>query len=51
MNVYGGMLPGSKGYIYEMGLHVPMAVQIPENYRHLTCNKIGLQYLQTKNTE
>jgi arylsulfatase A-like enzyme len=32
---HGGVLPGSKGYIYETGLHVPMVVHIPEKYRHL----------------
>lgn len=32
---HGGVLPGSKGYLYETGLHVPMVVRIPENYRHL----------------
>lgn len=32
---HGGVLPGSKGYIYETGLHIPLVVRIPENYRHL----------------
>jgi len=32
---HGGVLPGSKGYIYETGLHVPLVVRIPENYKHL----------------
>lgn len=31
----GGVLPGSKGYIYERGLHVPMVVYVPERWRHL----------------
>lgn len=32
---HGGVLPGSKGYIYESGVHVPLVVYIPENYKHL----------------
>ncbi|MEX0326395.1 MAG: sulfatase [Puniceicoccaceae bacterium] len=32
---HGGVLPGSKGYIYERGLHVPMVVYVPEKWRHL----------------
>jgi len=32
---HGGVLPGSKGYAYETGLHVPLVVRIPENYKHL----------------
>ncbi len=32
---HGGVLPGSKGYIYERGLHVPMVVYIPNKWRHL----------------
>ncbi len=32
---HGGVLPGSKGYLYETGLHVPLVVRIPENFRHL----------------
>jgi arylsulfatase A-like enzyme len=31
----GGVLPRSKGYIYEGGLHVPLVVRIPANWRHL----------------
>ncbi|HUT14510.1 MAG TPA: sulfatase-like hydrolase/transferase [Thermoguttaceae bacterium] len=31
----GGVLPGSKGYIYESGLHVPLVVRVPENWKHL----------------
>ena len=30
---HGGVLPGSKGYLYETGLHVPLVVYIPEQYR------------------
>lgn len=32
---HGGVLPGSKSYINEMGLHVPLVVHIPSNYQHL----------------
>ncbi|RKR14329.1 arylsulfatase A-like enzyme [Maribacter vaceletii] len=38
---HGGVLPGSKGYLYETGLHVPMIVRVPENYKHLTHLKPG----------
>jgi len=31
----GGVLPRSKGYLFETGLHVPLVVRIPENWRHL----------------
>jgi arylsulfatase A-like enzyme len=37
----GGVLPGSKGYTYETGLHIPLVVQIPENFRHLIGMKKG----------
>jgi len=32
---HGGVLPRSKGYAYESGLHVPLVVRIPENYKDL----------------
>ena len=32
---HGGVLPRGKGYIYENGLHVPLIVYVPENWRHL----------------
>jgi len=32
---HGGVLPGSKGYAYESGLHVPLVVRVPEKFRHL----------------
>lgn len=38
---HGGALPGSKGYLYETGLHVPMIVHVPEKYKHLVNNKLG----------
>lgn len=33
---HGGVLPGSKGYLFETGLNVPLVVRIPENYKHLS---------------
>ena len=33
---HGGVLPRSKGYIYESGLHVPMVVYVPEKWKHLS---------------
>lgn len=38
---HGGVLPGSKGYLYESGLHVPLVVRIPANYRHLVEQEPG----------
>jgi uncharacterized sulfatase len=32
---HGGVLPRSKGYVYESGLHVPLVVRVPEKWRHL----------------
>ena len=32
---HGGVLPRGKGYLYESGLHVPLVVRIPENFKHL----------------
>lgn len=32
---HGGVLPRSKGYIYESGLHVPLVIRVPENWKHL----------------
>jgi uncharacterized sulfatase len=32
---HGGVLPGSKGYIHESGLHIPLVVRVPENWRQL----------------
>jgi len=32
---HGGVLPGSKGYAHEDGLHVAMVVYVPKNFRHL----------------
>jgi arylsulfatase A-like enzyme len=38
---HGGVLPRGKGYIYESGLHVPLVVRIPQNFRHLIDAKRG----------
>ncbi|MCL7762507.1 sulfatase [Polaribacter sp. Z014] len=38
---HGGVLPGSKGYINEMGLHVPLVVHIPSKYKDLVSVKAG----------
>lgn len=38
---HGGVLPGSKGYAKERGLHVPLVVRVPENFRHLVGFEIG----------
>jgi arylsulfatase A-like enzyme len=38
---HGGVLPGSKGYVYESGIHVPLVVRVPENWAHLVDAKIG----------
>ena len=32
---HGGVLPRGKGYAYESGLHVPLVVRIPANFKHL----------------
>jgi len=36
---HGGVLPRSKGYAYESGLHVPLVVRIPANFRNLVDHK------------
>ncbi|NBS19295.1 MAG: DUF229 domain-containing protein, partial [Flavobacteriia bacterium] len=38
---HGGVLPRSKGYAYESGLHVPLVVRIPENFQHLAKHERG----------
>jgi arylsulfatase A-like enzyme len=38
---HGGVLPGSKGYAHESGLHVAMVVYIPENFKHLVPSSRG----------
>lgn len=38
---HGGVLPRSKGYLYETGLHVPMVAYVPEKWKHLLPFKTG----------
>lgn len=38
---HGGVLPRSKGYIYESGLHVPLVVAIPDQWKHLSPGQAG----------
>ncbi|MEC8553819.1 MAG: sulfatase-like hydrolase/transferase [Planctomycetota bacterium] len=38
---HGGVLPRGKGYAYESGLHVPLVVYVPENFKHLASWDIG----------
>ena len=37
---HGGVLPRSKGYLYEGGLHIPLVVRVPENWRHLVPTEV-----------
>ena len=39
---HGGVLPDSKGYIWERGLHVPLVVYVPKNWRHLLDQEMKL---------
>ncbi len=32
---HGGVMPRSKGYLYETGLQVPLVVRVPEKFKHL----------------
>jgi len=32
---HGGVMPRSKRYIFQTGLHCPLVIRIPEKYRHL----------------
>ena len=41
---HGGVLPGSKGYTYESGLHIPLVVRIPKKFRHLVDVKPGSEF-------
>lgn len=38
---HGGVLPRGKGYAYESGLHVPLVVRIPDNWKHLVDAKMN----------
>jgi len=38
---HGGVVAGSKGYVWETGLHVPLVVRVPENFKHLVPHTPG----------
>lgn len=38
---HGGVLPRSKGYVYESGLHVPLVVRIPQRYQDSVDRDLG----------
>lgn len=38
---HGGVLPRGKGYIQESGLHVPLVVRVPENFKEMVGDEIG----------
>ncbi len=38
---HGGVLPGSKGYLFETGLSVPLVVRVPENFKHLVADGLS----------
>lgn len=38
---HGGVLPGSKGYLSETGLHVPLVIYVPIKYQNLSVFKPG----------
>ncbi|MEM6364450.1 MAG: sulfatase [Planctomycetota bacterium] len=38
---HGGVLPRSKGYAYESGLHVPLVVRLPDHYVDLVDRILG----------
>lgn len=38
---HGGVLPNSKGYLKETGLHVPLVVYIPEKFKNLSSFATG----------
>jgi uncharacterized sulfatase len=41
---HGGVLPRGKGYAYESGLHVPLVIRVPENFKHLADAKPGSRH-------
>jgi arylsulfatase A-like enzyme len=41
---HGGVLPGSKGYLHEVGLQVPLVVWFPERWRHLSPMRAGTRW-------
>ncbi|MGI9239744.1 MAG: sulfatase family protein, partial [Verrucomicrobiales bacterium] len=38
---HGGVLPRGKGYAYESGLHIPLVVRVPANFKHLVDTPLG----------
>ena len=42
---HGGVLPRGKGYAYESGLHVPLVVRVPANWKHLVDTEMGTTVL------
>ena len=38
---HGGVMPRGKGYAYESGLHVPLVVYVPDNWKHLVDADFG----------
>jgi arylsulfatase A-like enzyme len=40
---HGGVLPRSKGYVYESGLHVPLVVHVPEKFRQMVSQQPGIR--------
>jgi len=38
---HGGVLPRSKGYLFETGLHVPLVVRVPEKFKRLCPFEVG----------
>ncbi|OYP37511.1 sulfatase [Rhodopirellula sp. MGV] len=38
---HGGVLPRSKGYAYESGLHVPLVVRVPDQFKALAGRSLG----------
>lgn len=40
---HGGVLPGSKGYLMEVGLHVPLVVYVPEKYKQMVNLELGTE--------
>ena len=38
---HGGVLPRSKGYLFESGLHVPLVIRIPDNFKRLVDRRPG----------
>ena len=37
---HGGVLPRGKGYTFESGLHIPLVVRVPGNWKHLVTQPV-----------